>query len=41
MHQLAVELGSKDRGWRNSLKACAMLVIVVVVVVVVVIESDE
>jgi hypothetical protein len=26
--QLVVELGSTDRGWRNSLKACALLVVI-------------
>jgi hypothetical protein len=29
--QLAVQLGSTDRGWRNSLKAHALLVVIVVI----------
>jgi hypothetical protein len=31
MRQLAVELGSTDRGWRNSLKALVLLVLIVVI----------
>jgi hypothetical protein len=31
IHQLAVKLGSIDREWRNSLKACALLVVIVVI----------
>jgi hypothetical protein len=34
--QLAIELGSTDRGQRKSLKACALLVVIVVII-----ESDE
>jgi hypothetical protein len=29
IRQLAVELGSTDRGWRNSLKAHALLAVIV------------
>jgi hypothetical protein len=31
VHQLAIELGSTDRGQRNSLKARALLVVIVVI----------
>jgi hypothetical protein len=33
IHQVAVELGSTDRGWRNSLKAGVLLVATVVILI--------